>query len=188
MTWRGLGLLALTGASAFLAGTANAQEPLPDLAGHFQQICGTTDEAGPSLPGVDIAAADAPGFFAGDLRRATDSRLVKIGDRYAMRALLPSSADPQNVVLVKCAVGSGSSSFKEQVDRLSAMLSAKPVILAKTVQNFDYAQFMAGTRSYTVYTEPNGWVSIYKMDLVMRNISRKYLKKGARPAPAPSVR
>jgi hypothetical protein len=184
---RGLGLLVLSSAS-FLSGTANAQGPLPDLAGHFQQICGTTDQAGPSLPGEDVAAADAPGFFARDLRQATQSRVVKIGDRYAMRALMPSSADPQNVVLVKCAVGSGSTSFSEQVDRLSAMLSAKPVMLAKTVQNFDYAQFIAGPRSYTVYTEPDGWVSIYKMDILMQNIPRKYLKKGAKPAPLPSIR
>lgn len=185
---RGLGLLALCVASASLSGTAGAQAPLPDLAGHFQQICGTTDAAAPALPGDDIAAADAPGFFAGDLRRATESRVVKIGDRYAMRALMPASADPAHAVILKCAVGAGSTSFPQQVDRLSAMLSTKPLIVAKTVQNFDYAQFMAGNRSYTVFSEPEGWVSIFKMEIMMRNIPRKYLKKGAKPAPAPSVR
>jgi hypothetical protein len=67
------------------------------------------------------------------------------------------------------------------------MLSTKPS-LGKTVQDFDYARFSAGPTSFSVYAEPDGWVSIYKMDLMMQNIPRKYLKKGARPAPAPSVR
>jgi hypothetical protein len=181
------GLAALSIASVFVAQAAAAQEPLPDLAGHFQQICGTTSEAGPSLPGNDIAAADAPGFFAGDLRRATDSRVVTVGDRYAMRALIPSSADPEHAVLLKCAVASRSMSFSEQVARLSAMLSATPT-LGKTTQDFDYAQFRAGMTSFSVYSEPDGWVSIYKMDIMMRNIDPRYLRRGARPGPAPSVR
>jgi hypothetical protein len=181
------GLLALSIASIFLAEAAGAQEPQPDLAGHFQQICGTTSEAGPSLPGNDIAAADAPGFFADDLRRAADSRVVAIGDRYAMRALVPSSADPEHAVLLKCAVAAGSTSFSEQVARLSAMLSATPD-LGKTQQGFDYAQFRAGLTAYSVYSEPDGWVSIYKMDIMMRNIDPRYLRRGAMPAPLPSVR
>jgi hypothetical protein len=182
-----LGLLALSIASAPLAEAARAEEPLPDLAGQFKQICGTTSEAGPSLPGADIAAADAPGFFAGDLRRAIESRVVKFGDLYAMRALVPSSADPQHAVLLKCAVASGSTSFSEQVERLSAMLSARPS-LGKTAQGFDYAQFTAGMTAFFVYGEPDGWVSIYKMEIMMRNIDRRYLKKGAKPVPVPSVR
>lgn len=181
------GLFALPLTVICLAETSRAQEPPPSLAGQFQQICGTTGEAGPSLPGNDIAAADAPGFFAGDIRRATESRVVKIGDRYAMRALVPSSADPQHAVWLKCAVAAGPTSFSEEVDRLSAMLSAKPD-LGKTVQGFDYARFSAGMTGFSVHSEPDGWVSIYKMDLLMQNIPRKYLKKGAKPAPAPSVR
>ena len=181
------GLSALPFASISLAATAAAQQPLPSLAGQFEQICGTTGEARPSLPGNDIAASDAPGFFAGDLRRATESRVVKVGDRYAMRALVPSSADPQHAVWLKCAVAAGPTSFAEEVDRLSAMLSAKPD-LGKTVQGFDYARFSAGLTGFSVHSEPGGWVSIYKMDLLMQNIPHKYLKKGAKPAPAPSVR
>ena len=181
------GLLTLSIASASLAQPARGQEPLPDLAGHFQQICGTTAEAGPSLPGDDVAAVDAPGFFAGDLQRAEESRVVKIGERYAMRALVPSSADPQHAIFLKCAVASGPASFSEQVERLAAMLSAKPD-LGKTAQGFDSARFTAGLTSFVVYGEPDGWVSIYKWDIMMRNIPRKYLKKGARPAPVPSVR
>jgi hypothetical protein len=182
---RALNLLALPIASVSLAEAAHAQEPPPGLAGQFQQICGPTEQAGPSLPGNEVAAADAPGFFAGDLRRATDSRVVKIGDRYAMRALVPSSADPQHAVFLKCAVA-GSTSFSEEVDRLSAMLSVKPD-LGKTGQGFDYARFDAGMTGFLVYSEPDGWVAIYKMDILMRNIDPKYLKKGAKPAPAPSV-
>lgn len=169
------------------AGAAAAPEAPLGLASHFQQICGTTAEAGPALPGDDVAAADAPGFFADDLRRATESRVVKIGDRYAMRALVPSSADPQHAVFLKCAVASGSTSFREVVDGLSAMLSAQPR-LGKTAQEFDYAQFSAGLTGYSVYGEPDGWVSVYKLDILMQNIDPKYLKRGARPAPAPSVR
>jgi hypothetical protein len=184
---RTLSLLALCAASIALADASIAQEPLPSLAGQFQQICGTTSEAGPGLPGDDVAASDAPGFFADDLGRATDSRVVKIGDRYAMRALVPSSADPEHAVWLKCAVASGPASFAEEVDRLSAMLAAKPD-LGKTAQDLDYARFTAGLTSFSVYSEPDGWVSIYKMDILMQNIPRKYLKKGARPAPAPSVR
>jgi hypothetical protein len=180
-----LSLLAIPAALASLAESARGQEPPLSLAGQFQQICGTTEKAGPTLPGEDVAAADAPGFFAGDLRRATDSRVVKIGDRYAMRALVPSSADPQHAVFLKCAVA-GSTSFGEEVDRLSAMLSAKPD-LGKTGQDFEYARFDAGMTGFLVYSEPEGWVAIYKMDILMRNIDPKYLKKGAKPAPAPSV-
>ncbi|HEX9965012.1 MAG TPA: hypothetical protein VGB04_08510 [Allosphingosinicella sp.] len=178
------GLLAV--ASLGLAEAGMAQES-PSLAGRFQQICGTGAEAGPALPGADVAAADAPGFFAGDLRRATQSRVVKLDNGYAMRALVPSSADPQHAVWLKCAVASGPASFSGEVDRLAAMLASKPS-LGKTVQDFDYARFTAGLTSFSVYAEPDGWVSIYKMDLMMQNIPRKYLKKGARPAPAPSVR
>jgi hypothetical protein len=175
-------------ASISLTQSANAQEAPPALATHFQQICGTAAEAGPDLPGSDIAAADAPGFFATDLGRAAQSRLVKIGDRYAMRALVPSSADPQHLLFLKCAVASGSTSFQETVDALSAMLSAQPR-LGKTAQDFDFAQFEGGTTNFfSVYGEPNGWVSIYRMDMLMQNIDPKYLKRGARPAPAPSVR
>jgi hypothetical protein len=123
----------------------------------------------------------------GDLQRATESRVVKIGDRYAMRVLMPSAADPTHALLLKCAVASGSTPFSEQVDRLTAMLSAKPD-LGKTAQGFDYAQFVSGTTGYYLYAEPDGWASIFKLNILMRNIPRKYLKKGARPAPAPSVR
>lgn len=182
-----LGLLALSIASIGPLGAAAAEEPLPDLAGHFKQICGTTDDSGPALPGEEVALADAPGFFLGDLRRATESRVVKIGDRYAMRALMPSSADPQHTMLLKCAVAAGSTSFSDQADRLSAMLSAK-ADLGKTAQGFDYAQFVSGTTGYYLYAEPDGWASIFKLNILMQNIPRKYLKKGARPAPPPSVR
>jgi hypothetical protein len=181
------GLFACSVASIFLAQAGSAQQPTPDLAGHFQQVCGTTSEAGPDLPGTDVATADAPGFFVGELRRATDSRVVSIGDRYAMRALIPSSADPQHTMLVKCAVASRSTTFSEQVERLSAILSLTPT-LGKTVQDFDYAQFRAGMTSFAIYGEPDGWVSIYRMDILMRNIDPRYLRRGATPAPAPSVR
>jgi hypothetical protein len=69
-------------ASVSLTQSADAQEAPPALAAHFQRICGTAAEAGPELPGSDIAAADSPGVFATDLGRATQSRLVKIGDRF----------------------------------------------------------------------------------------------------------
>ncbi|HYE27715.1 MAG TPA: hypothetical protein VEA61_05725 [Allosphingosinicella sp.] len=180
-------LSALALAAVSQVGAAHAQAPPPDLAAQFQQICGTAGKGAPSLPGDDVATADSPGFFAGDLRRAVKSRVVKIGDRYAMRAIMASGFDPRHAIIFKCAVASGSASFPEEVDRLAAMLSAKPD-LGKTVQDFDYAQFRAGTTSFSVYSEPGGWVSIYKMEIMMRNIDRKYLKKGARPVPLPSVR
>jgi hypothetical protein len=188
VSFRALTMKALPLALIALAEAAGAQEAPPALAAHFRQICGTAAEAGPELPGSDIAVADAPGFFAADLGRATQSRLVKVGDRYAMRALVPSSADPQHLVFLKCAVASGPTSFQETVDALSAMLSSQPR-LGKTTQDFDFAQFEGGTTNFfSVYAEPNGWVSIYRMDMLMQNIDPKYLKRGARPAPAPSVR
>lgn len=179
-------LLAASVAAAFAAGTARAQESALDLAGHFQQICGTTGAAGPELPGTDVASANAPGFFAGDVQRATESRVVAIGDRYAMRALVPSSADPEHAVLLKCAVASRAT-FSEQLARLTTLLSARPTV-GKTAQGFDYAQFISGMTAFMIYSEPDGWVSIYKMDIMMRNIDPRYLRRGARPAPAPSVR
>ena len=180
-------LVALSAAAASYATVAYGQEELPGLASHFEQICGIKGEAGPRLPGDDVAVADAPGFFAGDLRRASESRVVKTGDRYAMRALVPSSFDPQHAMFLKCAVASGPASFAQEVESLSTMISAK-ARLGKTAQGFDYAQFTAGTTAFSVHSEPDGWVSIYRMDILMRNIDRKYLKKGAKPAPAPSVR
>ena len=183
---RALALLAFPFASLCIAEAAGAQEPMPGLAAHFQHICGTAAEAGPSLPGTDVAAADAPGFFAGDLRRATESRVVKIGDRFAMRALVPSSADPQHLVILKCAVAS-SASFSAEVEALAAILSASPTF-GKTAQGFDYARLGSGERTFAVYGEPDNWVSIYRWDMMMQNIPRKYLKKGTRPAPPPSVR
>jgi hypothetical protein len=180
------GLIALFAAPALQAQPATVDAP-SDLVGQFRQICGTTGESGPALPGNAIAAAEAPGFFADDLRRALESRVVKVGDRFAMRAIVPTSADPQHAVFLKCAVAAQSTTFAEQVDRLSALLAAKPS-LGKTVQGFDYAQFMTGTTLFSVFSEPDGWVSVFKMDLMMRNIDPKYLQKGARPMPAPSVR
>jgi len=182
-----IAFLALLVAAIVPVEAAGAQEPSPDLTGRVKQICGTTAEAGPALPGTDIAAADAPGFFAGDLGRAVESRVVQTDGGYAMRALVPSSADPQHAVFLKCAVAARSASFPQQVDRLSAMLSATPRT-GKTGQGFDYAQFAAGMTTFIVYSEPDNWVSIFRMDILMRNIDPKYLKKGAKPAPAPSVR
>ena len=184
---RALGLSMLCALSLLAAVESRAQGPQADLADQFKQSCGITSEAGPSLPGNDVAAAEVPSFFVGDVRRAAQSRVVKIGERYAMRALVPSSADPQHAVFLKCAVAAGSTSFAEQVDRISAMLSVKP-ILGKTVQDRDFARFSVGITSYSVHSEPDDWVSVYKMDIMMRNIPRKYLKKGAKPVPLPSVR
>jgi hypothetical protein len=181
-----IGLSALALASASQAG-AGAGEPLPDLAGQFAQICGRADEAGTPLPGDDVAAADAPPYFAGDLRRASESRVVKMGERYAMRAIIPSDFDPQHAVLMKCAVASGATAFAEQVEHLSALLSAKPE-LRKTADGFEAASFTSGSTVFYIFSEPGGAVSIYKMDIMMRNIERKYLKKGAKPLPTPSVR
>jgi hypothetical protein len=181
------GLIALSAASALQAQPAAPEAPPPDLVGQFRQICGTAGESGPSLPGSDIAAAQAPGFFADDLRRALESRVVKIGDRYAMRAIVPTDFDPQHAVFLKCAVAAGSASFAEQADRLSALLGSKPA-LGKTVQGLDFAQYLLHTTLFSVFSEPDGWVSIFKMDLMMRNIDPKFLKKGAKPAPAPSAR
>ena len=170
-----------------LTDPAAGQEPAADLATQFEQICGTTSEAGPALPGNDIAAALAPAFFASDLQRAEQSRVVAIGDRFAMRALMPSSADPQHAAVLKCAVAAPSTSFSAQVERLSAMLSQTPVV-DKTDQGFDYARFRAGNSAFFIHGEADGWVSIYKMDVLMRNIDRRYLRRGARRAPPPSVR
>jgi hypothetical protein len=179
-------LLALCVAAIFPVATASAQEPSPGLADRFSQICGTTAAAGPGLPGTDVASADAPGFFAADLRRATDSHVVKIDDVYAMRAIVPSDFDPQYAVFLKCAVASPAA-FAQQADRLSTILSAKPAT-GKTGQGFDYARFSAGTTTFVVFGEADNWVSIYKIEIMMRNIDPKYLKRGAKPAPAPSVR
>jgi hypothetical protein len=180
----GLSALALASASPAEAVTGEA---LPDLVGQFTQICGRAEEAGTALPGNDVAVADAPAYFAGDLRRATESRVVKMGERYAMRAIIPSDFDPQHAVLMKCAVASGATAFAEQVERLSALLSAKPE-LRKTAAGFDAASFTSGATVFYIFSEPDGWVSVYKMDIMMRNIPRKYLKKGAKPLAIPSVR
>lgn len=182
-----LGLFALLTGSISFAEPAAGQEAPADLAAHFQQICGTTSEAGPALPGNEITAAQAPAYFASDLERAEESRVVAIGDRFAMRALMPSSADPRHAVVLKCAIASGSTSFSEQVERLSALLSQAPVV-DTWPEGRSSARFMGGGGpGFFVFGEADGWVTIYRMDVLMRNIDRRYLRRGARPAPRPSV-
>ena len=169
-----------------IASGAHAQPAPADLGAQFVDICGKGGEAGPALPGSDIAAAEAPAFFASDLHRATESRVVKTGDGYAMRGLIPSDFDPQHALLLKCAVAA-KAAFPAVVDRLAALIPDKPR-LSKTDQGLDLAMFSSGASSFAVFSEAGGWVSVYKMEILMRNVDPKYLKKGAKPAPVPSVR
>jgi hypothetical protein len=170
--------------TCFATAMAAAQDKSPPVVDQFAQICGIAEARTTPLPGNDVATSDAPTFFANDLRRAIDSRVVKVGEHYAMRAVVPSDFDPQHAVLVKCALGSGQASFSEVLRQLSERISAKPTT-GKTVQEFDYAQFRQGTTSFAVFSESNGWVSIYRMDVMMHNIDPRFLKKGAKPVPVP---
>ena len=172
----GMSVFTLVSASA-----VDAQVGVPSPVDQFAEICGTTNEGMARLPGEDIDVSRSPPAFKMDLQRASSSRVVKIGDRYALRAIIPSQIDPVHAVTVKCALAFGPASYSEEVQKLSAKLE-KP---SSASGNENVTTFYAGNSSFFVYRDADHQVSIYKINVLIRNIDSKQLKNGATPVPGP---
>jgi hypothetical protein len=153
------------------------------LAEQFVELCASDQLEVKRLPGEDIPLADAPFQLKFYAEGAISARIVKIGDRYAMRSQNPSRADPVHTIILRCAVTS-KGQFPDEVSKLSEKLGLQPK-LGKTGNGADYASYRAGLRTFNVYSEQEGWVSIFSMDILMHNIDPKYLKKGTKPVPIP---
>jgi hypothetical protein len=175
-----LGLLAM---AVTASGVSRAQDAPPPPVDQFAQICGLKDRETQRLPGEDVAAGGAPALFTNDLNRATVSRVVRFGDRYAMRAIMPSSADPQHADVVKCVLAFEGASLDDMVGLLSTTLSAKPA----SHSTADFAFLNLERDTFFVRRGPDRWVSIVRMDVLMKNIDPGYLKKGAKPVPGPII-
>lgn len=156
------------------------------LSDQFLNLCVFGQGVAQQLPGTDVAIADAPFQLKYYAEPAIASRVVKIGGIFAMRALNPSRADPSHAIIIRCAV-TGSGSFGEEVNHLSEKLAVAPQSF-KTLAGFDAALFQSDQKSFQVFAEADGSVSIFRIEIMMHNIDRKYLKKGAKPVPLPSVR
>jgi len=154
------------------------------LSEQFLELCGSEQALTTKLPGEDVQPNDAPFQLKHYAERAISSRIVKIGERYAMRAHNPGRADPAHTVIIRCAITGVGSPFSDEVGKLTEKLAVTPS-MAKTQDGFDSASFTLGLRSFHVFAEQDGSVSIFSLDIVMRNIDPKYLKKGAKPVPIP---
>jgi hypothetical protein len=162
---------------------SQAQLAQTGLADRFMELCGSDQLSAARLPGEDVQLADAPFQLKYYAEGAISARVVRMGDQYAMRSQNPARGDPAHAVILRCAVTS-KAQFSDEVNRLSEKLAVKPE-LGKTGNGADYASFRSGLRAFNVYAEKDEWVSIFSLDIVMRNIDPKYLKKGAKPTPVP---
>ena len=183
--------------SLFLAGViaAAAVEPAaPDksleytapasLSEQFLDLCGSDQALTTKLPGEDVELANAPFQLRQYAEQAISSRIVKIGDRHAMRAQNAARADPVHAIVIRCGLTGSGAAFSDEVGKLTEKLATTPSI-SKTQGGLDAASFRSGVRSFHVYAEPDGSVSIFSLDIMMRNIDPKYLKKGTKPVPLP---
>ena len=152
------------------------------LSEQFLELCGSEQALATKLPGEDVLLNDAPFQLKQYAERAVSSRIVKIGERYAMRAHNPGRADPAHTLIIRCAITGSGSPFSDEVGKLTETLAVTPR-MAKTQGGFDSASFTSGLRSFHVFAEQDGSVSIFSLDIVMHNIDPKYLKKGAKPVP-----
>lgn len=176
-------LLATTVGHPLSAQTSPTEAPV-SLTGQFIELCGSEEISQERLPGEDVQLADAPFQLAQYARNAISYRIVKVGDRFAMRSHSPSRADPIHALILRCALTGKESLLSDVVTGLSEVLGVAPV-LTKTSGGFESASFRVGLRTYTAYAEPDGWVSVFSMDIMMRNIDPRYLEKGATPVSIP---
>lgn len=159
--------------------------PIPtSLSDQFLELCGSEQAVIARLPGEDVQTADAPFQLKQYAESATNSRVVKIGERYAMRSHNPARADPVHALIIRCAVTGHGSLFSDEVEKLSKSLSATPNV-SKTGSGFESASFRSGLRSFQVFAEADGWVSVFSLDIVMHDIDPKYLKNGVKPLAIP---
>ena len=174
----------LIGVGATLAQAQDVQQSRVTISEQFFELCGTEQSLTTKLPGDDVPTADAPLQLKYYAEGAFSSRIVKIRDRFAMRSQNPGRADPVHSVILRCALTGNGSNFSDEVGRMSEKLAVEPS-MGKTQGGFDSASFRVGQRSFVVFAEDNNWLSIFSMDIMMRNIDRKYIKKGAKPVAIP---
>ncbi len=153
----------------------------------FIHLCGSKDsEAVESLPGKTISKKNAPKYFGRDLARSGDNhRVTKLDGVYAMRAVM-SGPPGMGSILIKCALGTDKMSYDDALAQLADVAGEKPMDI-EIVNTPRRAMFATMDAPYQLFEERDGWISIYRMDILVsaEGIDPKYLRDGAEPVPVP---
>jgi len=184
---------ALKGAScallAFTASGAMAQGTGDPLVEQFFAICGGNGvEAQDRLPGLTVPLSDIPTYFEHDVQRSGENhRVTQFDGSYAMRAIMRAGMDP-NAILIKCAVASNLTNYDQALASLSSIAGATTRNVGAEGE-LRRAMFVASEAPYQIFEEADGWVSIYRLDVMIsaRNIDPDYLREGAQPVPVPTA-
>ena len=182
-------LCAALGASLCLlpALPVQAEEAEGTAVDRFLHLCGSKEIAAVgSLPGMTVSKENAPRYFGRDLARAGDNyRVTKMDDEYAMRAVL-SGAPGTGAILIKCALGTDKMSYDDALAQLAGVAGQEPMDI-KMENAPRRAMFATMDAPYQLFEESDGWISIYRMDILIsaEGIDPKYLKEGAEPVPVP---
>lgn len=185
-------LCAALGASLCLlpAFPAQAEEAEETAIDRFLYLCGSKDsEAVESLPGKTVSKKNAPRYFGRDLARSGDNhRVTKVDGEYAMRAVMPG-APGMRTILIKCALGTDKMSYDDALAQLADVAGEKPMDI-QTENTPRRAMFATMDAPYQLFEESDGWISIYRMDILIsaEGIDPKYLKESAEPVPVPRAR
>ena len=153
----------------------------------FLHLCGSKEsEAVESLPGKSVSKKKAPKYFERDLSRSGDNhRVTKVNGEYAMRAVM-SGAPGMGSILIKCALGTDKMSYDDALAQLAYVAGEEPmnIDMENTPRR---AMFASMDAPYQLFEERDGWISIYRMDILIsaEGIDPKYLKEGAEPVPVP---
>ena len=180
---------ALSALLAFTASGASAQAIGDPLVNQFFAVCGGNGaEAQDRLPGSTVAPSDIPIYFEHDVLRSGDNhRVTQVDGTYAMRAIMRGGMDP-NSILIKCAVASNLTGYDQALASLSAVAGTAPRNIGGEGQP-RRAMYAAADAPYQIFEEADGWVSVYRMDVLIsaRGIDPDYLKEGAQPVPVPTA-
>lgn len=185
-------ICAAVGASLCLLSAlpAHAEDSEGSAVVRFLHMCGSKDnEALESLPGKTISKKNAPKYFGRDLARSgKNHRVTKVDGEYAMRAVMQGPAG-LGATLVKCALGTDKMSYDDALAQLVAVAGEEPMIIE--MENLPRrAAFTSREAPYQLFEERDGWISIYRMDILIsaEGVDPKYLKEGAEPVPIPDAR
>ena len=175
----------------FAAGaSAQGQETADSAVDRFFTICGGHGvSAVDRLPGESITSDETPRFFESDVRRSgTNHRLTRTDGGIAMRAVMQGDADPR-AIIVKCAFATDQTSYDTALAELAAAAGGKPYESGGEGES-RRAMFMSADAPFQIFEEADGWVSIYRMEILInaRGIDPDYLKEGAKPVPIPRAR
>jgi hypothetical protein len=180
---------AISALLAFTTNGASAQASADPVVEQFFSVCGGNGvEAQDRLPGVTVAPSDIPAYFESDVQRSGENhRVTQIDGVYAMRAIMRAGADP-NAIVIKCAIASNLTGYDQALASLSAVAGTAPRNLGGDGQ-LRRAMFAVANVPYQIFEEAEGWISIYRMDIMIsaRGIDPDYLREGAQPMPVPTA-